>query len=235
MAWFAARNGFGEHQCPVRFRIGWRDERAVVLAARCATISRRFENASRYSRAARPSAPASRSARCATAARKSPNGSSGIPPHLAEVMPPRSRAAASVRCTRPVRRRSARPRHRQPRWRRTAVVDGLLESVAVADAPEVRQQHAPVPPSSLRSRVAVRPSLRVLTQHRARVPPPRPCTRRRQQPAGLTGGTGLYDAAECPGRDSTSPDAGRSFPLSPKPTDPSLGQRGGEPSRATAP
>ena len=80
MAWFAARTVSVNTNAPCASRMAlarWPSSSYFPLDR--ATISRRLENASRYSRAARPSAPASRSARCATAARKSPNGSSGIP------------------------------------------------------------------------------------------------------------------------------------------------------------
>ena len=120
---------------------------------------------------------------------------------------------------------------RHPGRRAHAVGDGLLEAVAVADAAEVRQQqlgHRVV--AALERRGEPEP-LVVLAEHR---PAQRPAAEAvalvgDEQPAGAAGRHRLVRRRRVPGRDEHVARRRAVLAAVAQPTDPSLGQRGGEP------
>ena len=154
-----------------------------------------------------------------------------MPRHLTEVLPGAHELLLGGGVLGPFLDAQLDADQRHPRWRAHPVVDGLLEPVAVADATEVRHEQLGHAVVAALERGGQAEPLVVLAEHRpSQRRPPRPWhSSAMSSPPAPAGGTGLYAAAECRVATSTSHDAGQVLAAVAQPADPSIGQRGGEP------
>ena len=153
------------------------------------------------------------------------------PAHLAEVMACAHELLLGRGVLGPFVDRQLDPDERHPRRRAHPVVDGLLESVAVADAAEVRQQQLGHPVVAALERRGQAEPFVVLAEHRSSQRPAAEAVTLvgDEQATGTSRRHRLVRRRRVPGRDEHVARRRAVLAAVAQPTDPSLGQRGGEP------